>query len=98
MTWKKIGVRGKPVYVAEWPTFIIEIHSSGDHLTPFVKTRDGAHGYGLGLYNSLEAAQREAEKHAASVAEREAGRRVALGNPPLVLGARDKGKTSKGVF
>ena len=98
MTWKKIGVRGKPVWVAEWPTFEIEIHTSGGYHTPYVRMKDGTHGYGLGLYLTHDLAKREGEKAGERLALQEAGRVVVSGNPPLVLGRREKRKEDRGAF
>lgn len=91
ITWKKIGVRGKPVYLAEWPTFIIEIVQSGPAWVPFVKTRDGLLGYGLGLYSCLDAAKADAEKHGQKTAEKEALRIVnKYASPPPIMEKRER--------
>lgn len=107
-TWKKIGVKGKPVWVAEWPTFTIEIHQTPGckekncrckgQFAPFVKTRDGVHGYGIGFYSCLTAAQAEADKAGVKLAEREAGRVVNRSNPEAILGMVGKAGNKRWGF
>lgn len=96
-SWKKTGVRGKPVYVRDWTTFTIEVTVSGDHYLPWVRYKDGPHAHGLGLFISAEAAMRQADIDGDKIAVLEAGRRVVRGNPSPVLGQRARRPVGKGM-